>query len=702
MEQQIEFIRNPLGESRAAAPAAPGFESLSMGTDSAEQQPAGKDESLAFDLHSVLVRKRAVNMKRKGLIDKHDIDNIMKQDNEISKSEVDNLLLELVVERNNFLPVCFLEVGAQQSRAICKIAARGTDHQGKSGSWFGTGILVGENILLTNHHVLNSIETAQNATCIFNYQVDGRRILQQTREFTLDPTRLFITSPVQVKGENGEIKKGLDYTFVWINGEPAKDNGFVPLNRSSFNIAEGENANIIQHPSGNPKIVALQDNIVTWQDLVVVHYTTDTEPGSSGAIVLNNEWKPIALHHASSFNTNPTGGNKSKYVNEGIKLSAIAAHLEQRSREPEYAKSATEVLKLFSDVDTTMGFFGGLGRSVSPQKMGVEKVVDSYQGEDDDVDVGFWNIEWFNKYFVDKLERVAEVVVNMNLDIWGFSESSLEATQELVRMLKQKYNLDYDCMGSEPDAPSSKQANTVLWNTKTLDVQRIEWPDDVKDWFLADSTEFNELGLGLESVEGPIFPRVAQPFLVTTRQRQGEKEPFAFNFLPLHLKAMDDGSQRRRMASRIIGAAIERMKQLGGYDNDWIIGGDLNAPLASQDFKTLLPDMLPLSATDEKEGAFSYLKKPKSLIDHIFLSKEMAKTFGRGNYFVVAAEKAIPNYIKDVSDHRPVLLRLSLHNQSREEKKVNESNLESLVKTLAAKFPPKPEIGELKPKEMLQ
>ena len=70
--------------------------------------------------------------------------------------------------------------------------------------------------------------------------------------------------------------------------------------------------------------------------------------------------------------------------------------------------------------------------------------------------------------------------------------------------------------------------------------------------------------------------------------------------------------------------------------------------------------MVPLSAEDAAGGAFSYIKGPRSLIDHIFVSPNLAARYGAEDYFVVAAERTFPDYVRDISDHRPVVFRMSL------------------------------------------
>jgi predicted extracellular nuclease len=150
---------------------------------------------------------------------------------------------------------------------------------------------------------------------------------------------------------------------------------------------------------------------------------------------------------------------------------------------------------------------------------------------------------------------------------------------------------------------------------------------------------------------------------------------------------MDEGMKRRRMASVILGAAVQKMITEFGHDADWVPGGDFNAALASQDFDALFKkDFVALSAQDEGQDAFSYLKRPKSLIDHIFLSANLGKTYGADDFFIVAAEKTVPKYVKKLSDHRPVLVRLSLKQPTAEEEEPAEelpSELASLLSKIS-------------------
>jgi subtilisin family serine protease/V8-like Glu-specific endopeptidase/endonuclease/exonuclease/phosphatase family metal-dependent hydrolase len=562
--------------------------------------------------------------------------------------------LEVVLGRSNLLPACFLEQGAQFSRAVCLIQASGVNYQRQQGSWTGTGFLVSPNLLLTNHHVLNSFAVAQTAQCVFNYQTDTHGRLQSTQTFRLDPSRLFLTSPV--------TPGGLDFTFVWVEGGAAEQFGHISLNRSALSIAVHEFANVVSHPNGEPKAIALQENLVQWQDELVVHYSSDTMPGSSGACVFNNRWQLIALHHASTPTTSVPGYS---VLNEGIKLSAIAAQLERWAQADTDRSPAREVLAAFQGSDETLGFFGSLGRQIHSSVSEVEAVVDAYRGEFQDVDVAFWNVEWFSRRYEEKVEAVSDVMFRMNLDIWALEESSAEAAERLVEVLQERHGLEFDFLAAEPNASSGKQSCTVLWNRNTVSGSHAAWGEPIESWLAAHSRDFEDLGL--EAVEGRIFDRYPVLMQFQARRLSGQT-PFDFMLVPVHLKAMAEGSKRRRMASEILAAAV-RKKIAQGADGDWIIGGDFNAELASEDFSKLADGaFIPLTAADEVSGAFTYLKRPhRSLIDHIFVSKQLSRHFGASDLLIVAAEREIPDYITHVSDHRPVLLRMSLQAVPQEE-----------------------------------
>lgn len=93
-------------------------------------------------------------------------------------------------------------------------------------------------------------------------------------------------------------------------------------------VTRGERVNIIQHPRGRLKELSLHDNKVTYVYDKVIRYTTDTEPGSSGSPVFNNQWDLVALHHAGW--AEPDGGA----TNEGVRMTEIVAYLrEKQSRE---------------------------------------------------------------------------------------------------------------------------------------------------------------------------------------------------------------------------------------------------------------------------------------------------------------------------------------------------------------------------------
>ena len=94
-------------------------------------------------------------------------------------------------------------------------------------------------------------------------------------------------------------------------------------------LTRGSRLNIIQHPQGGPKRIAIRSNFYfdsysTAEEPSRLRYLTDTEPGSSGSPVLNDDWRVLALHHAAvAIPEERHRGDVIKYNNQGICIRAI-------------------------------------------------------------------------------------------------------------------------------------------------------------------------------------------------------------------------------------------------------------------------------------------------------------------------------------------------------------------------------------------
>ncbi len=219
--------------------------------------------------------------------------------------------LEVIINAITTLrDVSFLHMGIEKSKAVARVALA----DGRR----GTGFLVGNNYLVTNHHVLASKDVAATAAAQFRVEKAPEGGDYEPDSYPLAPDKFWKTSPKDDAG-------GDDWTVVAVDGNPRAKYGSLYLSRAEPKVKD--EVIIIQHPSGGPKKIALSHNIVAFVDAKRVQYLTDTEEGSSGSPVFDAEWRVVALHHKGGLLREP--GSASVYKrNQGIHVNVLVDALQ--------------------------------------------------------------------------------------------------------------------------------------------------------------------------------------------------------------------------------------------------------------------------------------------------------------------------------------------------------------------------------------
>jgi endonuclease G, mitochondrial len=256
----------------------------------------------------------------------------------VGAADVSDAMLERVIgATRDFLAIGFFERGTIASRAVCRIVT----NLGGGRHGLGTGFLVTPSLLITNNHVLGSEEDGRRSVAEFNYQLSDGGAPLPVERFGLRPDLFFLTD------------KDLDFALIAVEPHSATGTaltsfGYCPLIGAEGKIIVRDPVNIVQHPKGELKQIAIRNN--TLLDLPedppldkFAHYETDTEQGSSGSPVFNDQWEVVALHHSGVPRTNankqildrdgnvwPENGDPDKIdwiSNEGIRTSRLVAFI---------------------------------------------------------------------------------------------------------------------------------------------------------------------------------------------------------------------------------------------------------------------------------------------------------------------------------------------------------------------------------------
>ena len=269
-----------------------------------------------------------------------------------------DLGLERVLGKNDLMSITYLERGLRVARSVGRVRIRNAAGATRG---FGTGSLVSPRLLLTNNHVLGSAQEAATSQVEFNFQerLTGAGIAAVV--FALDPATFFLTDPT------------LDYTLVAVrpqalDGAPLQQFGWNRLIEEEGKVILGEALNIVQHPNGEPKQLALRENLLVDVLENFLHYQTDTAPGSSGSPVFNDQWEVVALHHSGVPRRDANGNLLTKdgtiwrpamgehrihwIANEGARVSRLVSHVKAQPLAGAQAQLRTEMLTAVPPTET--------------------------------------------------------------------------------------------------------------------------------------------------------------------------------------------------------------------------------------------------------------------------------------------------------------------------------------------------------------
>ena len=246
-------------------------------------------------------------------------------------------VLERIIGTSDLMGVAFLERGLQVARSVARLWV---DASGGTPEGYGTGFMVSPRLMLTNHHVLGDREVAARSLAQFDYalQASGRPYPPATFQIDVDTFHL--------------ADQHLDFALVALaprsqDGRSLSEFGWNRLTQEEGKAIAAQFGNIIQHPNAEMKQLTLRENRIISVLTEFLHYTADTEGGSSGSPVYNDRWEVVALHHSGVTKTNEAkqtlaidgtvwqsemGENRIQWLyNEGVRTSSLMAFLRQQN-----------------------------------------------------------------------------------------------------------------------------------------------------------------------------------------------------------------------------------------------------------------------------------------------------------------------------------------------------------------------------------
>ncbi|MBW4629277.1 MAG: serine protease [Brasilonema octagenarum HA4186-MV1] len=248
--------------------------------------------------------------------------------------------LEKIINKTN----SFLDVNTWREKLgtieaqVCRLEITNNNNKKE----FGTGFLIAPNVVMTNYHVIESVDSGQanasNVILRFDYKqlADGNIINKGTEYRLVEDDWLIDKSPYTKN--TLPTPDELDYALLRVDGVPGEEaiaknsdpnapqRGWISLPTQAYEFLPETPLLIVQHPKAEPLKLAFDtDAIININENgTTVKYKTNTQPGSSGSPCFDINWNLVALHHSGDPDwRNPT-------YNAGTPFSAICSRLEKQ------------------------------------------------------------------------------------------------------------------------------------------------------------------------------------------------------------------------------------------------------------------------------------------------------------------------------------------------------------------------------------
>jgi hypothetical protein len=217
----------------------------------------------------------------------------------------------------------------------------------------GTGFLIGRQLIITNNHVLPTVESCAYVPPAESTPVKGVAQFfyedeKKTIEVPLDGKSVFLTS--QSPGKQSAKGEFLDFTVVSLATVPESDDlsriyaSPLSLFKNVVTPAKDDEAVMIQHPNGDKTQISWGQTRVITHDNVAVHYNTKAAIGSSGSPVLSKERRLFALHRLGKC-PEPTHSS----CNQGVLIKAVVAFLNKMKNPQDPQKTGFETIQEWLD-----------------------------------------------------------------------------------------------------------------------------------------------------------------------------------------------------------------------------------------------------------------------------------------------------------------------------------------------------------------